>query len=227
MHTLSLHDALPISGGEVTPVTAAMRLGALAAVVCRTEMERVENEKKAAEEASRGGGSGGFEEMMADEGSDLGGGDEESMAEMFDMGGGEGGGGGGEASNLSDQQKEELSYTKRMLKYRLYYVQRGLGDELAKAGNVTKTGLFAKVTDAQRPQVKQIHTMVAGILIELDPAPPEDGKPLVELDRDQLLQKLRKQVRQLEAFTAQGAGNVQAKSDEDALPGVGIPAKNN
>ena len=46
------------------------------------------------------------------------------------------------------------------------------------------------------------------------------------LDRDQLLQKLRKQVRQLEAATGQAAGGAQAKADDEALPGVGSPRAN-
>jgi hypothetical protein len=190
-------------------------------------MERVENEKKALEQASQGTGFSGMDDMMMDdEGMD--GGDSESMAEMFGQGGGDAGldGGGGGGSNLSDEQNEELSYTKRMLKYRLFYVQRGLGEEIGKAGSVTKTGLFAKVSDAEKVQVQQIHAMLTGILEELEPPEPEEGKPLVFLDRDQLLQKLRKQVRQLEAATSQAAGGAQAKSDDEALPGVGIPRAN-
>ena len=212
-------------GAKTTPATAAIRLGALAAVVCRAEMERVENEKKALEEESRGASSSGMDEMMMDD-EGMEGGDSESMAEMFGQSGANGGLEGGGGSSLSDEQNEELSYTKRMLKYRLYYVQRGLGEETGKAGAVTKTGLFAKVNDAQKPQVQQIYSMLTGILAELEPPEPEEGKPLVFLDRDQLLQKLRKQVRQLEAATSQAAGGAQAKSDDGALPGVGIPRAN-
>jgi hypothetical protein len=214
-------------GAKTTPATAAVKLGALAAVVCRAEMERVENEKKALEQASQGTGFSGMDDMMMDdEGMD--GGDSESMAEMFGQGGGGEAGldGGGGGSNLSDEQNEELSYTKRMLKYRLFYVQRGLGEEIGKAGAVTKTGLFAKVSDAEKVQLQQIYSMLTGILAELEPPEPEEGKPLVFLDRDQLLQKLRKQVRQLEAVTSQAAGGAQAKSDDGALPGVGIPRAN-
>jgi hypothetical protein len=213
------------AGAKTTPATAAIKLGALAAVVCRAEMERVENKKKALEQESRGAGSSGMDEMMMDdEGMD--GGDSESMAEMFGQGGGDGGLEGGGGSNLSDEQNEELSYTKRMLKYRLYYVQRGLGEEIEKGRAAGKTGLFAKVSDAQKPQVQQIYSMLTGILAELEPPEPEEGKPLVFLDRDQLLQKLRKQVRQLEAATGQAVGGAQAKSDDGALPGVGIPRAN-
>jgi len=215
------------AGAKTTPVTAALKLGALAAVVCRAEMERVENEKKALEQASQGTGFSGMDDMMMDdEGMD--GGDSESMAEMFGQGGGDAGleGGGGGGSNLSDEQNEELSYTKRMLKYRLFYVQRGFGEEVGRAGSVTKTGLLAKVSDAEKVQVQQIHSMLTGILAELEPPEPEEGKPLVFLDRDQLLQKLRKQVRQLEAATSQAADGAQAKSGDEALPGVGIPGAN-
>ncbi|MFP6620692.1 MAG: hypothetical protein VB877_15210 [Pirellulaceae bacterium] len=211
-------------GARTTPSTAAIRLGALAAVVCRAEMERVANEKKALEQEFRGVGSSGMDEMMEDEGME--GEDTESMAEMFGQGGADGGLEGGGGSNLSEEQNEELSYTKRMLKYRLYYVQRGLGEEIGKRGVVTKTGLFAKVSDAQKPQVQQIYSMLTGILAELEPPEPEEGKPAIFLDRDQLLQKLRKQVRQLEAATGQAAGGAQAKSGDGALPGVGIPRTN-
>ena len=189
-------------------------------------MERVENEKKALEQASQGTGFSGMDDMMMDDEA-MDGGDSESMAEMFGEGGGDGGfDGGGGGSKLSDAQNEKLSYTKRMLKYRLFYVQRGLGEEIGKAGSVTKTGLLAKVSDAEKVQVQQIHSMLTGILAELESPEPEEGKPLVFLDRDQLLQKLRKQVRQLEAATSQAAGGAQAKSDDGALPGVGIPRAN-
>jgi len=132
------------------------------------------------------------------------------LAEMFDQ---ENTGGGNVGSNLSDEQREELNYTKRMLKYRLYYVLVGLGSEKE------NTGLFKVSDQVNKAQVKKITNMVTGILEELEPPEPEEGKALVELDRDQLLQKLRKQVRQLESATVKESA--AGGSDQD-LPGAGV-----
>jgi len=182
-------------GTKATPGGSATHLGALAAVICRTEMSRVAEEKKTREQAAGGFSDGGFDDMGMDD--DLGmEGDEDpsGSAEMFDQGNT---GGGNVGSNLSDDQREELSYTKRILKYRLYYVLVGLGKEKE------DTGLFKVAADpANKAQVRKIVNMVTGILEELDPAEPENGQALIELNRDQLLQKLRKHVRQLESATA-------------------------
>lgn len=182
-------------GTKATPGGSATHLGALAAVICRTEMSRVEEEKKAREEAAGGFSDGGFDGMMMDD--DLGmEGDEDlsGSAEMFEQ---ENTGGGNVGSNLSDAQREELSYTKRILKYRLHYVLVGLGNEK------DNTGLFRVADDpANKAQVRKIVSMITGILEELEPPEPEEGQALIELNRDQLFQKLRKHVRQLESATA-------------------------
>ncbi|HIA17990.1 MAG TPA: hypothetical protein EYN70_00970 [Planctomycetaceae bacterium] len=102
-----------------------------------------------------------------------------------------------------------------MLKYRLYYVLVGLGSEKE------NTGLFKVSDQANKAQVKKITDMVTGLLEELEPPEPEQGKSLVQLDRDQLLQKLRKQVRQLESATAKESAASDVGSDQD-LPGAGI-----
>ena len=205
--------SLPYGAGtKATPGGSATHLGALAARICRTEMERVEQEKKAIAEATTGTGGGGFDDMMMGDEAGMEGDDGGGLAEMFDQ---ENTGGGNVGSNLSDEQREELKYTKRMLRYRLYYVLVGLGSEKE------NTGLFKVSDPANKAQVKKITNMVTGILEELEPPEPEDGKALVELDRDQLLQKLRKQVRQLESATVKESAAGGAGSDQD-LPGAGV-----
>jgi hypothetical protein len=199
------------AGTKATPGGSATHLGALAAVICRTEMSRVEEEKEALAQEVNAAAGGSFDDMMDDE---LGmeGDDEGGLAEMFDQ---ENTGGGDVGSNLSDQQREDLNYTKRMLKYRLYYVLVGLGSEK------DNTGLFKVAADpANKSQVRKITGMVTGILEELEPPEPEEGQPLIELDRDQLLQKLRKQVRQLESATTVESATGDAGGDDD-LPGAG------
>ena len=206
--------SLPYGAGtKATPGGSATHLGALAAVICRTEMTRVDDEKKALAEASAGTDSGGFDDMMMDDEAGMEGDDGGGLAEMFDQ---ENTGGGNVGSNLSDPQREELKYTRRMLKYRLYYVLLGLGKEKE------NTGLFKVAADpANKAQVRKITNMVTGILEELEPPEPEEGKALIELDRDQLLQKLRKQVRQLESETTVESAAGGAGADQD-LPGAGI-----
>jgi hypothetical protein len=205
--------SLPYGAGtKATPGGSATHLGALAAMICRTEMERVEQEKKGIAEAAAGTGGGGFNDMMMGEEAGMEGDEGGNFAEMFEQ---ENTGGGDVGSNLSEEQREELNYTKRMLKYRLYYVLVGLGSEKE------NTGLFKVSDQANKAQVKKITDMVTGLLEELEPPEPEPGKALVELDRDQLLQKLRKQVRQLESATAKESAASDVGSDQD-LPGAGI-----
>ena len=204
------------AGTKIKPDGAATQLGALAAFVCRAEMNRVDREKLAAKEAEEGTSGNELESMTGeDEGMD---GNEAEMAEMF--GDPEGAGGGSAGGNLSEQQIEELYKTKRMLKYQLYHVQLGLGNE------TDNSGLFAVADPAGRVQVKRISDMVTGILTELEPPDPEEGQRVVVLDRDQLLQKLRKQVRQLEAMTVRQSASVSPKPADTAIPGVDDPAEN-
>ena len=205
--------SLPYGAGtKATPGGSATHLGALAAMICRTEMGRVEQEKKTIADAASGTGGGGFDDMMMDGEAGMEGDDGGGLAEMFDQ---ENTGGGNVGSNLSEEQREELNYTKRMLKYRLYYVLVGLGNEQE------NTGLFKVSDPANKAQVKKITDMVTGILEELEPPEPEEGQALVELDRDQLLQKLRKQVRQLESATVKESAAGDAGSDQ-GLPGAGV-----
>ena len=203
------------AGAKVTPQGVATNLGALAAFICRAEMERVERQKLILKQAE-GVGQSGLDSMMGGDETGMDGMEGDEMSDMF--GDPEGGAGGLVGSNLSEEQIEELNQTKRMLKYQLYYVQRGLGSERM------KTGLFAVPDEAGKVQVKRIADMVNGILAELEPPKPEEGKPLIVLDRDQLLQKLRKQVRQLEALTAKQSAVAPKQPADGALPGVdGVP----
>ncbi len=219
--SLRLTAARSLSGFQydaqttIAAVPAAYALGALAAQACRNEIARVEESKKKKNKAQdsgggamdmAGGGAGGMESMMA------GGGGMEDMSGMF--GGGSGGGAATE-DQLKPEEATSVQYTRRRLKYQLFYVQQGLG-----TGGESSSGLMMAADAAGQTEVQKVVDAVDEImkvLAEPELTPKKVGdkkprKPIETVKLDDVLKEVRKKTRDLEALVV--------KTRKPVLPGA-------
>lgn len=220
-------------GVQVDSVPAAQSLGALAALACRTEIDRVDELKRKQRRGqdyggadAGGGGTGGMEGMMGGAGGMAGmmggGGGMEGM-----MGGGAGGGGpGGTATPaLSLEDATSVQYTRRRLKYQLYFIQLGLVGTSA----AQPAGLVAAGDAQQQAEVQKVVAALSSLMTilkepehELKPGEKPKGDPPETISVDDLLKEVRKEVRQLEALVkvrrAGLPGPMPDPADDGAAP---------
>ncbi|MFP6647987.1 MAG: hypothetical protein VB817_00915 [Pirellulaceae bacterium] len=224
--SLRLTAARSLSGFQydaqttIAAVPAAHALGALAAQACRNEIARVEEAKKRKNRGQdagggsmdmAGGGMGGMDSMMAG-----GGGMGDDMSGMF--GGGTGGGAATE-EQLKPEEATSVQYTRRRLKYQLFYVQQGLG-----TGGESSSGLMMAADAEGQTEVQKVVDAVDEImkvLAEPELAPKKVGdkkprKPIETVKLDDVLKEVRKKTRDLEALVV--------KTRKPVLPGAGPAA---
>ena len=206
----------------IAAIPAAHTLGALAARACRNEIARVDDAKRKKNRGQDTGGGGmgmqgGMEGMEGMEGMAGGGG---AMDGMF---GGGGGGPGAETENqLSPKDASIVQYTRRRLKYQLFYIQQGLG-----TANNPSSGLMMAADAEGRLEVQKVADKVDAIMQVL--AEPKltakvsgDKKPrkpieLVELD--EMMKEVRKKTRELEALVVKaGKPLIPAPMADPAVP---------
>jgi hypothetical protein len=223
--SLRLTAARSLSGFQydaqttIAAVPAAHALGALAAQACRNEIARVEEARKRKNRVQNagggsmdmaGGGTGGMESMMAG-----GGGMGDDMSGMF--GGGTGGGAATE-EQLKPEEATSVQYTRRRLKYQLFYVQQGLG-----TGGEASSGLMMAADAEGQTEVQKVVDAVDEImkvLAEPELTPKKVGdkkprKPIETVKLDDVLKEVRKKTRDLEALVV--------KTRKPVLPGA-VPA---
>ena len=203
----------------IAAVPAAHALGALAALACRNEIARVEDAKKKKKNFQdtgggamdmAGGGTGGMESMMAG-----GGGPGEDISGMF----GGGTGAGSEKENeLKPEEATSVQYSRRRLKYQLFYVQQGLG-----TSGETSNGLMLAADAQEQAEVQKVVDAVNEIMKVLaEPAltPRKTGerkprKPIETVKLDDVIKEVRKKTRILEALVV--------KTRKPGLPGADGP----
>lgn len=223
-------------GVQVDSVPAAQSLGALAALACRNEIDRVEEVKRKKRRGEDyGGGAGGMEGMMGaggggggmaammGGGGDAGGG---GLEGMFGGGGGAGGPGGSKTPALSAEEATSVQYTRRRLKYQLYLIQLGL----VGSDGSQPTGLVAAGDAQQQAEVQKVAASISALLTilkepehEVKPGSKPKGDPPETVSVDDLLKEVRKEVRQLETLVKvrrAGLPGPMPDPEEPAAPAV-------
>jgi hypothetical protein len=180
----------------IAAIPAAYTLGSLAARACRNEITRVDDAKRKKNRGQKTG-EGGTGMQGGMEGMEGMAGDGGAMEGMFG-----GGGPGAETENqLNPADASIVQYTRRRLKYQLFYIQQGLG-----TANNPSSGLMMAADAQGRLEVQKVADKVNAIMQVL--AEPKltakvsgDKKPrkpieLVELDK--MMKEVRNKMQELE-----------------------------